>query len=187
MFSESLLQDTQCSAIACLFACLRMTSSGEVLDQVLTTIKTIRNGQVVQSVELAIYEAAEHHIGDIFLSKKENDASEQNAISSAELSSAARIGIGTKFLQDLVLAVFGDLTSSHASHPDPGENIRNARLSLVSNLVAIPILNSRTREVLGSKLSSWAETERSRPLRQKTEGAIKINNGFADSQGQIAS
>lgn len=170
LVSETLLENSLCSAITCLFATLRLNSAQDVLDQSLVIIKKAHD-QNLDTVTLSLYEAATHFVEDTIESKGENDASEQNVKSSL----AANRSDGSKFLHGLILALFSSDPPSHASDADTSEALRLARTDLVSKVASQTTIGFATRETLSKIFDSWLQHERSRPLRQKIELASEKN------------
>lgn len=169
-------EETLGSAITCLVACLRGSTSSDVLNETLSTIKTVVQKDISQTVEMSLYEAVSRFIEDIVERKEQNDASGKNMDSNSGPIPIGGDPNGTKFLHDLILAVFGEPESSTPSSvAEVHESLRTARISLAAKFVSQPMLSLASRNLLESKLRSWYEQERSRPLRLRIGKALDVD------------
>lgn len=126
-----------------------------------------------QIVEMSLYEAVSHFIEDIIERREQNDASGKNVDSNSGPIPIGGDPNGTKFLHDLILAVFGEPESStQSSVAEVHESLRMARISLAAKFVSQPMLSLASRNLLQGKLRSWYEQERSRPLRLQIGKAL---------------
>lgn len=171
-------EETLGSAITCLIGSLRSSTSIAVLDESLSTIKTVVQSAIPQVVELSLYEAVTHFIVDVVERRGENDASEENVDFNSGPNPIGRdSNDGSKFLHKLILAVFGD-SSTQPSVAEPQESLRTARISLVAKFISQPMLSLASREVLRNMLKLWHEQERSRPVRLQIEKALEVDDTF---------
>ncbi|KAK5076267.1 proteasome component M29 [Lithohypha guttulata] len=165
---DNLVEETLRSAVACVFAVIRLDSTPVILEQALNLVKRI-HAQGSNTTKVPLYEAATRFIQDV-VEKNENDTLGKNA-------EPGSVDTGKKFLYELTLAFFrldsaNQLSSSNA---EASEAVRLARTNLALKIVSQRTISRETREVYAELLTSWDEHERSRPIRQIIETASTTN------------
>lgn len=192
LVSESLVEETWCSIITCLFAVLRNSSSAENLGQAIQVVRKA-DAQASERIGIAIHEGAQRFIEDVVGKEPGESADETKSEiledsarpltprTNPEASSKPKF---ERFFHELVLALYcadQEASSSPGIHASDTETLRLARIRMVSKLSTTGAISSTTRETLVESLNRWLQHERSQPIRDLLVQVIRANQKVADN------
>lgn len=158
--SESLVTEQLCSAITCLFAVLRRSSTSEVLDQALITVKKLHCLRL-GAIEVSLYQGAKD-----FVEQREAEVDAPDSTPEASPNPAER------FLHEVVLALL-EFDPQFSRGSQASESLGLKRVQLAATTLRSKAASPGTRETLARTLAFWLEHESSPQTRLLIQQALE--------------
>ena len=171
--SKDLVEKTLVASSKCLFQVLSASSSSEVLESSMWIVGQLRSSPI-RPIRLALYQGAKDFVETMSeVDRKGPHLGERvNTMENhSEKSMTKEVEV---FITRAILALLQDNgQTSLSSYIDDPENLRRARVSLGLAAVNVDVAQVLPLGELESLFNAWLTVERSRPLRDDIQKAIR--------------